>query len=363
MKKIVCFHLYNDYSGSPKVLSSVLKGLVDKGYHIDIMTSRKGGMLDELEDYPEVKFSRYWYKFSENLFLGTLRYASVQLYTFIYSFKYLFRKDTVFYINTLLPLGAAVAGRIMGKKVIYHYHENADAKGGIYKLLAKTMEVVADTIICVSDYQASFLKNKEKVIVIPNVLPVDYVNEFSDIESYSNYEKKNVLMLSSLKTYKGLKEFAELALRIPDCLFTLVINDDETNIDCFFKSNGIKKVSNLRIYPRQKNVVPFFRDASIVLNLSDKRCVVETFGMTVLEAFTAGLPVIVPTTGGIAELVDENINGYKIDVTEIDKIESRIREVLENKSLYDRLRRNAKLKSASFTYSNMIDNIEKIVKR
>ena len=45
MKKIVCFHLLNDYSGSPKVLNLILKGLSMKGYEIDLVTSRNTGIL------------------------------------------------------------------------------------------------------------------------------------------------------------------------------------------------------------------------------------------------------------------------------------------------------------------------------
>ena len=48
MKKIVCFHLFNDYSGSPQVLRTVIDGLLEKGYPIDLVTSR-GGVLDELK--------------------------------------------------------------------------------------------------------------------------------------------------------------------------------------------------------------------------------------------------------------------------------------------------------------------------
>mgnify|MGYP001048397109 FL=1 len=47
MKHIVCFHLFNDYSGSPKVLKMVLQGILDKGYRVDLISS-KGGVLDEL---------------------------------------------------------------------------------------------------------------------------------------------------------------------------------------------------------------------------------------------------------------------------------------------------------------------------
>lgn len=64
--------------------------------------------------------------------------------------------------------------------------------------------------------------------------------------------------------------------------------------------------NNIKILSRQTDVSTFYNKASVVLNLSDKRQFVETFGLTALEAMSAGLPVIVPTEGGIAEIVDDS---------------------------------------------------------
>jgi len=45
MKKFVCFHLYNDFSGSPKVLRQVVRGMLEEGHEVVLVTSR-GGVLD-----------------------------------------------------------------------------------------------------------------------------------------------------------------------------------------------------------------------------------------------------------------------------------------------------------------------------
>ena len=51
------------------------------------------------------------------------------------------------------------------------------------------------------------------------------------------------------------------------------------------------------------DVAKFYNQATLVVNLSDKTQFIETFGMTALETMAAGLPVIVPTEGGIAEML------------------------------------------------------------
>lgn len=359
MKHIVCFHLLNDYSGSPKVLKMILQGILDKGGAVDLVTSN-GGTLDELADYKNLKRISYRYRFSANPALTMLRYFTIQIYTFLLAFRYIFNKDTVFYINTLLPVGAALAGRLMGKRIVYHYHENAFAKGMFYKILCRMMQLLANEIICVSDYQSSFLSRKNDISVIPNALPKLFCNAFQN-KNIRKGDRKVVLMLSSLKLYKGTLEFIDLSRRLKQYDFHLVINDTKENIRLFAEEYGVQLSENLQIFDRQDNVIPFYENASLVLNLSNKKMVVETFGLTVLEAMTAGLPVIVPTVGGIAEMVEDGINGYKIDVQDLDKIEACISKIFSDTELYRELSVNAKRISEKYDNKWMIDKISLIL--
>lgn len=118
----------------------------------------------------------------------------------------------------------------------------------------------------------------------------------------------------------------------------------------------------LKILSRQDDVVSLYNEASLVLNLSDKHKFIETFGLTALEAMSAGLPVIVPTEGGIAEMVEDGVNGYKIDVQELDKIAETIELMLSNKNLYVHLANQAYSFSQQFNEENIIDNICLILK-
>lgn len=354
MKNIVCFHLFNDYSGSPKVLKTVIEGLLESGYHIDLVTSR-GGVLDELEGKENLRLRQYNYRFARNTAVRALRYALVQIKAFFIALSYLFKRNTVIYINTILPLGAAIGGRIAGKKVIYHYHENAKAKSTIYRILAKIMQVIASDIICVSSYQRSFLKRKKRVHIIPNALQKEFTDNIKP-NSENAFAQKRVLMLGSLKEYKGTKEFIDIANELGQFNFELVINDSQEEIDKFIKKEKIETPANISIHPRQKDVVTFYNRASIVLNLTNRQQAIETFGLTALEAMTAGLPVIVPTVGGIAEMVTDGENGYRIDVQEIENITKTVEQILTDKDLFVHLSNNALKCSKKYSAEQMVKN-------
>ena len=170
-------------------------------------------------------------------------------------------------------------------------------------------------------------------------------------------------MLSSLKDYKGTKEFIELSQRLPQYRFIIVINDRQENIDAYLQENRLPVASqrNLKVFPRQNDVTGFYGQSSIVLNLSDKNRFIETFGLTALEAMRAGLPVIVPTVGGIAEMVDDGVNGYKIDVQNRDLIAQRIEEMLSMEDLYIRMAENALLHAHRYDTEEMLSQIRYVM--
>lgn len=375
MKRIVCFHLFNDFSGSPKVLRMVLGGLLERGewsvesgelrvecgeLRVDVVTSKGEGALSDLDGRKGVRMHRYAYRFSERTAVTMVRYIGVQLYLFFFALRYAFCKDTTFYVNTLLPVGAALAGRLTGKRVVYHYHEDAVTKGAFYLFLSRAMQVLASDIICVSAYQRSFLQRKEHVQVVPNAVPATFVARLQP-DPMAAFDRQRVLLLGSLKRYKGTLEFVELARRMPEYPFELVLNETPENIAAFWRENGIRLPENLTVHPRQQDVVPFYNRATIVLNLSNKHEFVETFGMTVLEALSAGLPVIVPTVGGVAELVEDGRNGWKIDVENLDAIEAKLRALFHDRMLYCQLAEQALNTAQRFSEESMLKQIKTVI--
>ncbi len=339
MRKIICIHLFNDFSGSPLVLSTAVKNLVKSGLPVEVITSRDtAGFLSDLSG---VKYRFFTYRFFENKLLRTLMLLWGQCAIFFKLLKY-FRQDVVIYVNTLLPFGAALAGKLMGKKVVYHLHETTVNPPFLKTFLKKTAAICASEAI----YVSQFLQKEEPLAAVPsrviyNCLSEDFIKKARANRSLSGSNSGcfTSLMLCSLKEYKGVNEFVKLSEMLPGYCFVLVLNSTQEAIREFF--SGQKLPENLVIFPAQHEVHSFYREANLVLNLSHPEKWVETFGMTLLEGMNYGLPVIAPPVGGPAELVEDGYNGFKIDQRSIELIAEKIRELATNRSTYEQMSAHA----------------------
>ncbi len=354
--KILAVHIYNDFSGSPLVLSQLLEYWSKKNYDVHLYTS---GQKGRLSDIPKVKYHLHNYNRSENKLKTLLDFIKVN-YILYKKIKRDARKGDVVYINTLMPFGAALAARKRGAKVIYHVHETSVRPERLKAFLKWIQRKTASFNIYVSKY----LKKTEgfdasNEFVVHNVLSDKFferANRF--LEQKRDEEKKSVLMLASLRAYKGVNEFLELARLLPDKPFDLVLNASEDEIKKFMKNQQIPE--NLNVWPAIKDVHPFYQRAKIVVNLSRPDQWIETFGMTIIEAMAYGLPVIVPPTGGPAEIVKEGF-GFTLSCYNLKEIAGVLSALYNRDELYKRLSENAAEEAKKFRSAKFNETIEDIV--
>jgi len=350
--KVIGIHLLNDYSGSPLVFSEILKGLDEKGFDCELITNKHQGFLSDL---PNIDYNHIEYNWSKSKVKTLLFFFLAQLQLFEKIVKD--KKAQIVYINTILPFAAAIAGKLSGKKVIYHIHETSVKPVLLKRFLFKVIEWTADQSVFVSKYLAEEEKlNGIDYRVVHNALPKAFsqLAEKAQVQEITK-EKFRVLMLCSLKPYKGINEFLSLCRYLPEIEFDLVLNANEVDIKEWLGNN--KLPSNFHWYPVQSNVHPFYERASLVLNLSKPDGWVETFGMTALEAMAYGIPVIVPPVGGIAELVQDNVNGFHIDSRDVLAVAQQIEVLFENKKLYTEMAEAALVRSKSFSIDRMNESV------
>ena len=354
MSNVVFFHLFNDRSGSPKVLADVIAHCLADGLDCQLITSNHPeGFLSPFSGITRPLF----YRRGNSKVLTLFYYLITQIHMMYLCIRYC-RGNDVFYVNTMMPAAAGLAGMRLGKRVIFHVHETSLRPALLKLVLRNIINLTADRVIYVSNYLRGVEPFTRPVLdVVYNSVSVPNVDVVIDKSPLVG--TFNVLMACSLKEYKGVYEFLALARTFelePEYQFNLVLNACSDEIDAELAG---ALPSNVNVYPRQSNLSEFYQNASVVLNLSRPDGWVETFGLTILEAMSFGLPVIVPTVGGPAELVQDGVNGFLVSCYDIDTLHTRIVQLRVDPILYKRIAASALSRSTDFGDSVFRDNILK----
>ena len=346
---IIFCHLLNDRSGSPTVLRSTLDALNAREQGLLFIGSQGRGVLEEAE----VPTRRYWYHRS--------RYRLITLFNFLVSQMALYRAltraigvpgDAVVFVNTLLPFAAMLWGRRTGRRVIVHVHEVSITPGPLRRFLTSCAGRSADLLLYVSnDHRARLPIEGPRALIVPNPVGAALAVRAEAHAPCQDRQQFRVLMLASLKGYKGVKEFMALAkglLNRTDISFDLVLNADAGDVAAFAKRHS--DAANVSIHPRTEDPAHFYARTDLVLNLSRVDEWIETFGLTLVEAMTFGLPVIAPPVGGPVEIVTHGTDGYCIDSRDGAALRDAVLKLAGDSATYDAMARAARKRAQDFSF-------------
>lgn len=327
---ILFVHPKNDYTGSTRVLSNLI---VSDYNHDDVfvITQKGDGFLSALQNIKQINYAEF------RLFSRTIPVLSdfiTRLKVFVLVLFYGRRFKTI-YINTIIPYSAALAARLIRKKVIYHVHEKLVVKSLSCKIIESVFNHTIAHRIYVSQYTKSKYAPNVKCTdeVVYNKLSSTYLDKVK-MRPVVDRKRTNLLMVSSLSLAKGVDVFVNIAKSLPQYNFTLIVSANQSMINDFFHSYTVP--INCKVLPSQADIHPFLYNTDLMLNLSNPFLSIETFGMTILEAMPYGIPSVVPNVGGPLELVTDNYNGYCVDTTNILQISNAIVKSL-NVDNYSRL--------------------------
>ncbi|MCB8964989.1 MAG: glycosyltransferase family 4 protein [Bacteroidales bacterium] len=347
--RIIAAHLLNNYTGSPRVLAQLARAWINAGLEVHLLTSRATtGFLSDIEG---ARLHSNHYGYSKPTILRLIRFTYSQLVIFWKLLITVHQHDTV-YINTAYPFAAAIAGRIKGCRVIFHLHETSIHPVALKQFLRWIIRLTASEIIYVSEYLRDAEPFDGKIThVISNCLD-GYFATTAELFNRDQSAKTNVLMVASLRPYKGISEFVELARINPHLRFKLVLSESEIDVESY--SRSIHKPENLELHSTTNNLHPYYQWADIVLNLSKPERWIETFGLTILEGMAYGLPAIVPTVGGIVELIDDGVNGFCINSSNVTEISEKINLLFTNENIYHKFSAKARSKARQYNESILI---------
>lgn len=343
------------------VLRATLEALNAREGGLVYIGSQGRGVIDEAH----VPTRRYWYRRS--------RYRLVTLFTYFVSQVALYRAlarasdipaNATVFVNTLLPFGAMLWGRRTGRRVIVHVHEVSITPHVLRRMLTSCASYCADRLLYVSHDHLSRLpiEGPPSNIVFNPVDPM-----FRDAAQVIRYAPRRsgafeVVMLASLRGYKGIEEFMALARALrerEDIKFTLILNADVSEVAEL--KNRHPEAGNVMLHPRTENPVPFYARADLVLNLARTDLWIETFGLTLVEAMTFGVPVIAPPLGGPSEIVTHGQEGYCIDSRDSERLQAAVLELADNSGRAMAMSQAARARARAFSFDRYATQLRRIV--
>jgi len=249
----------------------------------------------------------------------------------------------------LAPVPAIVAGRLMGKRVLLHYHSGeADDHLARWGALVHPWLRLVDEIVVPSEYlRGVFARHGYRARVIRNTVDVSCFR-YRERETL----RPRLLSTRSFEPHYGLdhtlEAFALLKARYPEATLTIAgSGSEERRLSRFAASLGTGVRFLGRVAPRQ--IPALYDEADIFVNSS----LVDNQPVSVLEAFASGLPVVSTGTGDIGAMVRDGETGLIVPPGDPAAMVKAVVELLENPEHALLIARHARQEVEKYTWSQV----------
>jgi glycosyltransferase involved in cell wall biosynthesis len=161
--------------------------------------------------------------------------------------------------------------------------------------------------------------------------------------------------LQALQAFRSVcDEFPEAELRFYGNVSSPAYKRELVN---YIDQNGLK--ARVVFVPFEKDKSVLYRDTVLLLSCAGH----EAFGRTIIEAMSAGIPVIANSNGGPGEIITDGANGWLYDGS-TGSLADAIRAAFVNVELYTRIAENAKRDAQQrFSITQYTTQVQNVLQR
>lgn len=269
-------------------------GLSKRGVDVQVITTDPSGRLPSVEEIEGIRVYRFPTLFSDNIYFLSPKLAgwlskNARRYTLIHAHSY----------HTPLAFQAAVISRYYRLPFVvttyFHGSGHTPFRNLLhlpYRLFGGWMLRQADQLICISKSEQILLHTRFGDALSSTVIPVGIEGEkIQKTEAVKrNPGKRIVLVVTRLEQYKQVDRLVRALLYLPPDYRVVIIGKGPVqagieSLACALKVDG--RIHMFGSLPRAE-LLQWYRSADVFVSLSQK----ESFGIAVLEAAAAGLPVV-----------------------------------------------------------------------
>ncbi|UCF35404.1 MAG: glycosyltransferase family 4 protein [Acidobacteriota bacterium] len=183
------------------------------------------------------------------------------------------------------------------------------------------------TLVAVSEFVREKLKTHRvpasRIEVIENFLP-DSVTVAAPRREALSGPVQNVIVVSRIDPIKRIDLLLDALDEAPD-LGALSISILGTGWDLDkLRKRAAERNPNVDFVGFCPDVAARLAKADLLVHL----CPEEPFGLAILEAMVAGIPILVPDSGGAGSLIEDGVTGFRFKANSKESLVSRLREIV-----------------------------------
>jgi glycosyltransferase involved in cell wall biosynthesis len=214
---------------------------------------------------------------------------------------------------------------------------------------------VAESLVSQSVFEA------EKIVTIQNGIDVQRFAH-ANVEHDSNHQPR-VGMVGHIAPIKGQEDFvraAAIAGEYRDDIEFVIAGEDKTHSGENRRAletliSELKMEQRITTIGWTDDIASFLRTLDVYVSPARS----EPFGLSIVEAMAAGVPVIATASEGAREIIDDNETGRLVPIGESEAIAGTILDLLEHESERERLAENARVAARErFSLERMVEQTE-----
>lgn len=346
----------NTFGGGQKVSLLVLSFLKDAHKLILFDTNRKSKFHKEADYLTNKSFTLLKFGSSRAGIIGwIMRFLEYISFPFllILNIAHIFIKTRVY--NSKIVYAATKKSLVIAYtlKVLFNidfiYHAHLVERNNYLKILINFILKKSKSVISVSNAAKKSISAKNNIVIY------NPINSDVNLKSRSLNERIVVAVFASLIKIKGIEYF----LRSHKYLKTNKV------VEYWIFGEGVEK-ANLIKYKSERIIFKGFTDSVIdeMKNNINILCfptiIEEACPMSILEAFSFGIPVVSTNIGGQAELVINGYNGLHVPIKNEIEIAKKIIELIEGNN-YEIFSKNAIISVKKYNFDNFENKLKTIV--
>ena len=203
------------------------------------------------------------------------------------------------------------------------------------------------------------LAPEERIVVIPNGITINHKSQITNHKSKAvkNYNNQIIGTVGSLNRMKGqaclVRSMAEVVKNYPHAMLEIIGEGEERdNIEREIEELGLDR--HITLMGKRSNIEEIMHKWSVFVLPS----IAETFGITILEAYAAGVPIIASNVSGILDLVTNKKTGILVEPEDTSAIASSIIKLLDHPAEAARLARGGRERVKEYEWGKVIKKLE-----